>query len=273
MIIATTGTLTTGSTFLVYHGPYGAIIPKMAEDGYRAVEMHIFDSAEIDRKELWDLLKTHGIVLTSIGTGSVYDRLHYSLGAGDPAVRKAAIRHLEQHMITAEPDHALVILGLVAGRVSDCGGNLEEFQKYLTDSLYRLDELAVHHDVKLGFELMNRFESDYLTRIEEGVAFLKANTFQRIGLHLDTVHMNIEERNIGNAIRSAKGYVSHVHVADNDRWYPGHGHYDFRETLQALNDIGYEGALALETNCLPDERESAGKSLRYLSEMLEELSE
>ena len=110
MIIATTGTLTTGSTFLVYHGPYGAIIPKMAEDGYRAVEMHIFDSAEIDRKELWDLLKTHGIVLTSIGTGSVYDRLHYSLGAGDPAVRKAAIRHLEQHMITAEPDHALVIL-------------------------------------------------------------------------------------------------------------------------------------------------------------------
>ena len=165
MIIATTGTLTTGSTFLVYHGPYGAIIPKMAEDGYRAVEMHIFDSAEIDRKELWDLLKTHGIVLTSIGTGSVYDRLHYSLGAGDPAVRKAAIRHLEQHIITAEPDHALVILGLVAGRVSDCGGNLEEFQKYLTDSLYRLDELAVHHDVKLGFELMNRFESDYLTRI------------------------------------------------------------------------------------------------------------
>ena len=85
--------------------------------------------------------------------------------------------------------------------------------------------------------------------------------------------MNIEERNIGNAIRSAKGYVSHVHVADNDRWYPGHGHYDFRETLQALNDIGYEGALALETNCLPDERESAGKSVRYLSEMLEELSE
>ncbi|MCI8517662.1 MAG: sugar phosphate isomerase/epimerase [Hungatella sp.] len=272
MIIATTGTLTTGSTFLVYHGPYGTTIPQMAEDGYRGVEMHIFDSAEIDRKELWDLLKAHSMVLTSIGTGSVYERLHYSLGAGDPAVRKAAVRHLEQHMITAEPDHALVILGLVAGRVSDCDGNLEDFKKYLTDSLHRLDELAVSHDVKLGFELMNRFESDFLTRIEEGVAFLKANSFRRIGLHLDTVHMNIEEADIGEAIRSAKGYVSHVHVADNDRWYPGHGHYDFRETLQALKDIGYEGALALETNCLPDERESARRSLAFLSGILEELT-
>ncbi|MFR2690146.1 MAG: hypothetical protein ACLTBV_00275 [Enterocloster bolteae] len=27
----------------------------------------------------------------------------------------------------------------------------------------------------------------------------------------------------------------------------------FLETLQALKDIGYEGTLALETNCLPSE--------------------
>ena len=119
MIISTTGTLSQDDNFLVYHGPYAEIIPQMAEDGYQGVEMHIFDSAEIDRQELWSLLKKYNIRLTSIGTGSVYGRLHYSLGAADPAVRKAAIRHLEQHMVTAAPDQALVILGLVAGRFSD----------------------------------------------------------------------------------------------------------------------------------------------------------
>lgn len=273
MIIATTGTLAVGSTFLVYHGPYKEIIPRMARDGYEAVEMHIFDSAEIDRRELWQLLKEHHMVLSSIGTGSVYDRLHYCLGAWDEAVRKAAVRHLEQHMITAQPDGALVILGLVAGRVSDCRGDRKEFQKCLTDSLYRLDELAVKYGVKLGFEIMNQFESDYLTRIQEGVEFLKANTFRTMGLHLDTVHMNIEEADIGKAIRSARGFVSHVHVADNDRWYPGHGHYDFHETLKALKDIGYEGALALETNCLPTEQESAKRSLEYLRRVLAEVEE
>ncbi len=271
MMIATTGTLTLGSEFLVYHGPWGEIIPRMAAAGYRGAEMHIFDSAEIDRKELWDLLKAHGMVLTSIGTGSVYERLHYCLGAGDPAVRKAAIRHLEQHMITAEPDHALVILGLIAGRYSDCGGNGAEFQRNLTDSLYQLDELAAKHDVRLGLEIMNRFESDFLTKIQDGVAYVKANDFQRIKLHLDTVHMNIEEGDIRQAILGAKGYVGHVHIADNDRWYPGHGHYDFLGTLTALKEIGYNGVLALETNCLPSEDVSAKKSLEYLSRMWKDL--
>jgi len=271
MIIATTGTLALDGEFLTYHGPYKEIIPQMAADGYKAVEMHIFDSTEIDRKELWDTLKENDMVLTSIGTGSVYGRMHYCLGAADPAVRKAAIRHLEQHMITAEPDHALVILGLIAGRFSDCKDDAEQFKKNLTESLYQLDELAESHDVRLGFEIMNQFESDYLTTIAEGVEFLKANSFKRIKLHLDTVHMNIEEGNIREAILGARGYVGHVHVADNDRWYPGHGHYDFKETLQALKEIGYEGALALETNKLPNTAVSAKKSLEYLTAILREL--
>ena len=71
MIISTTGTLSQDDNFLVYHGPYAEIIPQMAEDGYQGVEMHIFDSAEIDRQELWSLLKKYNIRLTSIGTGSV----------------------------------------------------------------------------------------------------------------------------------------------------------------------------------------------------------
>lgn len=272
MKIATTGTLAAGGTFLVYHGPYREIIPRMARAGYKYVEMHIFDSAEIDREELWETLRANDMVLTSIGTGSVYDRLHYCLGSADPAVRKAAIRHLEQHMITAQPDKAMVIIGLIAGRVSDCNNDLEEFKKNLTESLYQLDRLAETYDVPLCLEMMNGFESDWLNRIEEGVEFLKANDFKRIKLHIDTVHMNIEEADIGQAIRGGAGYIGHVHIADNDRWYPGHGHYDFWETLEALKDIGYDGALALETNCYPCEDVSAEKSLDCLTDMLEALA-
>ena len=81
--------------------------------------------------------------------------------------------------------------------------------------------------------------------------------------------MNIEEADIGAAIRSARGMVGHVHIADNDRYYPGHGHYNFYETIKALDDIGYQGTLALETNNLPDWRTSAGKSLAYMEQLLE----
>ena len=45
--------------------------------------------------------------------------------------------------------------------------------------------------------------------------------------------------------------------------------YNFEETIQALKDIGYAGALALETNNLPSTQVSARKSLEYLRRLLQ----
>lgn len=271
MKIAATGTMAPGD-FLVYHGPYDVIIPKMAAAGYRYVEMHIFDSAEIDREELWKLLEDHGMTLTSIGTGSVYNRLHYCLGSDDPAVRKAAIRHVEEHMITAEKDKATVIIGLITGKLSDCHGDPEAFQKNVTDSLHKLDDLAEKYDVFLCVELLNRYESDWMHRIEEGVEYLEKNRFKRLKLHIDTFHMNIEEADIGAAIRMAGDHIGHVHLADSDRWYPGHGHYDFKETFRALKDIGYTGTMAMECTNFPCDDVCGEKALAYVTGILERLS-
>jgi len=271
MIITTTGAIDVSKDApIVYRGEFKKIIPQLTADGYKAVELHIFDSKEIDRKELWALLRQYDVRLTSIGTGSIYSRKHLNLADSDPAVRASAIAHLVEHMCTAAPYHGIVIIGLIAGRFSDCSSP-EEFQKNLTESLYCLDALAEKHDVYLGFELMNRFESDCLRTIDEGVSFLRDNQYKRVVLHIDTVHMNIEERDIRRAILAGKGYIGHVHIADNDRCYPGHAHYDFRETLQALKDIGYKGALALETKMYPCTEIAAAKSLQYLNALLNNL--
>ena len=168
MRIATTGTADGKGTFLVYHGPYREIIPRMAACGYNGVEMHIEDSACILRDQLWELLKAYGMRLTSIGTGAIYGRRHYNLVDSDSSVRQAAIQHLRQHMITAQPDHGLVIIGLITGRMRDCTCR-EEFFWNLEESLYQLDQLAESYDVQLGFELTNRYEREHLIRIADGV--------------------------------------------------------------------------------------------------------
>ena len=110
MIISTTGTADGNGTFLVYHGPYREIIPRMAACGYKGVEMHIEDSVCILRDELWELLRAYGMRLTSIGTGAIYGKRHYNLVDSDSSIRQAAIGHLRHHMITAQPDHGLVII-------------------------------------------------------------------------------------------------------------------------------------------------------------------
>lgn len=271
MIIATTGSLQAGPDApIVYRGEFEAIFPMMAEDGYRGVELHIQDSREIDREKLFKELEKNRLTLTSIGTGSAYGAWHLNIGDRDREIRKKAIACLKEHMITAAPYHGLIIIGSMQGRFRDAGSP-EEFVGNVEESLYILDRLAKEYDVTVGYEIMNHYESDFLYRIRDGVRFMEEHSFERIGLHIDSVHMNIDESDLGHAVREAGSLVKHVHLADNDRYYPGHGHMNFREILQGLKDIGYDGAMALETFCKPESRVCARKSLAFLDFVMEEV--
>lgn len=271
MIIAATGSLQAAPNApIVYRGDYETIFPMMREDGYHGTELHILDSRDIDRKKLYHLLKQNQLVLTSIGTGAAYGKRHWNIADRDGKNRDLAIECLKEHMITASPYQGVVILGSMQGRFRDAGSR-EEFVYHVEESLYRLDRLAEEYDVTVGYEIMNHYESDFLFRICDGIRFMEEHSFKRIGLHIDTVHMNIDESDLGNAVRTAGDWIRHVHIADNDRYYPGHGHMNFREILQGLKDIGYSGALALETFSRPDMRTCGRKSLEYLRFVMEEV--
>lgn len=268
-IAATASETAGGDDPILFRGPFEETIPTMARLGYRAAELHIYDSDRIGRDRVFRLLEENGVELVSIGTGSAYERDRICLGSASQEKREEAIRRLEGHMKTAAPSHGIVIVGLIAGRVEDCGGDKEQFVRNLSESLKICGSLAEKYGVYLGFEIMNRFESDCGTNIEEGKKLLSLVGSERIKLHIDTVHLNIEEDDIGAAIRQAKGEIIHVHMADNNRWYPGHAHIDFKEVLKALRDIDYDGALALETVNFPDTETAARKSLSYLKGILE----
>ncbi len=229
MIIAATGSLQAGeNTPIVYRGRYEEIFPMMAEDGYHGVELHIRDSREIDRKELEKQLGKNRLILTSIGTGAAYGAWHWNIGSHDRELRRKAIECLEEHMITAAPHHALIIIGSMQGRFRDALSE-EEFINNIEESLYLLDRLAVQYEVSLGYEIMNHYESDFLYWIEDGVRFLEEHSYKRVGLHIDTVHMNIDESDLGNAIRRAGSWIRHVR--------PGMRRIHLRGNLQMENAL------------------------------------
>ncbi len=66
-------------------------------------------------------------------------------------------------------------------------------------------------------------------------------------LLLDTFHMNIEEKNLAEAIRRAGKYVGHFHASASDRGTPGNDHVDWVGVAQALEDIRYDGAVVIES--------------------------
>ena len=66
------------------------------------------------------------------------------------------------------------------------------------------------------------------------------------GVCLDAYHLNMEESNIYDAIRLAGKRLFDFHVADNNRFAAGLGHFDWAKIVGTLREIGYEGALTNE---------------------------
>lgn len=239
--------------------------------GYDGVELHIHDSDQLDRGKLRQQLSHHRLLLTSIGTGTAYGKDRIFLTSDDREVRRRAIERLKGHMITAaDYPHAVVIIGLIKGKVADCG-IVEHYERNLISSLQECADFAERNGVYLGLEVMNHYESDYLNQIGHGLELLDRVGSPRVQLHIDTYHMNIEEQNIAAAIRQAKGRICHVHVADNDRWYVGHGHYNFAETIEALKEIGYSHALCVESLGYPDMQTSGQESYHCMRKLIREI--
>ena len=69
-----------------------------------------------------------------------------------------------------------------------------------------------------------------------------------IFIHLDTYHMNIEEKGAGNGILDAREHLQiHPPVSESDRGTPGEGTCDWDEVFATLAAIGFKGGLAMES--------------------------
>jgi sugar phosphate isomerase/epimerase len=265
MKLAITGTLNAPDTTpLVFRGPYEQIVPLAAKAGFDAIELHVQDSSHLDRKHLKELMEKNHISLSSIGTSPAYTMDHISLSHEDPAIRLSAVQRIKDHIITAADYRAVVIIGLIKGMIKDCSGK----NVYISNLKQSFDELlpfAEERGVLVVLETINRYESDFLNTIKEGLDFIRQFPGDNLKLHIDTFHMNIEEADIPRAIKSAAGKIGHCHAADNDRWYPGHGHYNFAETFKTLSEINYDRFVAVECFMYPNQEEAARKAYKFLS--------
>jgi D-psicose/D-tagatose/L-ribulose 3-epimerase len=109
-----------------------------------------------------------------------------------------------------------------------------------------LSKTAESLGIDLCLEVVNRFETFILNTSEEAVRYCNDVGSKRVKILLDTFHMNIEEDNIGDAIRLAGSYIGHLHVGEGNRKVPGKGHLPWGEIGKALRDIHYKNGVVME---------------------------
>ena len=131
-------------------------------------------------------------------------------------------------------------------RLADTGEKQRQMD-YAVENMKRLAEYAAKRGVKLAVEPLNRFETDFINTVEQGLYFIDRIGYDNVGFLLDTFHMNIEEKSIPAAIRSAKGRIFDFHACANDRGTPGEDHFDWEEIRKALADAEYEGPVVIES--------------------------
>ena len=114
-------------------------------------------------------------------------------------------------------------------------------------NLKALAKHAAAKGVELVVEPLNRFETDFLNTCDQGLKLIKAVGAKNVKLHLDTFHMNIEEKNQAAAILKAGKHLGHFHACGTDRGTPGNDSLDWAPIVKALHEIGYDQDVVIES--------------------------
>jgi len=123
----------------------------------------------------------------------------------------------------------------------------EEEMETVVRVLKRVAHHAAIRDLQLGIEPVNRYES-YLVNLAEQVGdILKRIDEPNMFAHLDTYHMNIEEKGFYEPIVGLGDKLKYIHLSESDRGTPGTGNVHWNDVFRGLRDIGYDGYLVMES--------------------------
>jgi D-psicose/D-tagatose/L-ribulose 3-epimerase len=123
----------------------------------------------------------------------------------------------------------------------------ERGRRNCVEALRRLAGRADRVGVTIGLEAVNRYESNLVNTAEQALELLDEIGAPNVVIHLDSYHMNIEERSLGDAVRRCGPNLGYVHIGESHRGYLGTGTVAFGELFAALEEIGYEGPLTFES--------------------------
>jgi D-psicose/D-tagatose/L-ribulose 3-epimerase len=106
---------------------------------------------------------------------------------------------------------------------------------------------AAQQDVSLGIEAINRYETYLINLASQADAMLDRIDEPNVFVHLDTYHMNIEEKGFYYPIVATGSRMQYIHLSESDRGTPGTGNVNWDEVFRGLEAVGYNGRLVMES--------------------------
>jgi D-psicose/D-tagatose/L-ribulose 3-epimerase len=222
--------------------PIETTISRLARAGYDGIEI-AGEPAVYDAGHVRSLLDEHGLECWGSVTIMVGGR---DLVHEDKYVRVGTIQYVKDtlDLIGALGGRILTVVPSTVGKITPMASPEEEWQ-WAVEGLKECQAHAEEKGVRLALEPLTRFETYFLNRHDQALA-LAEDVGGDCGVCLDMFHMNIEEADWSEALKTAGDKLVNVHVADNNRMPCGQGALDWDKLVTTLAEVGYDDYLTVE---------------------------
>ena len=223
------------------------LFPKFKKWGFETVEIPIEAPEHIDSTKVKAALDKNGLVCGSVCACMGPGR-DFRGSAKDQREAMKYCKALIDHMVVLGCPSLIGPVYSVVGKADavDPKQQKKEFA-LVVKNLKMLAAYAEKKGVQICVEPLNRFETDFLNTCDKGLQLIKAVGSPALKLHLDTFHMNIEEKNQAAAIKKAGKLLGHFHACGTDRGTPGNDELDWKPIVKALKSIKYKGDVVIES--------------------------
>ncbi len=223
------------------------LFPQFKKWGFQTVEIAIEDPSHIDPAHVKAELDKYKLACGSVCACLGPDR---DL-RGTPEQQKTGMEYMQKVI------DQMVVLGcpsLIGPVYSSVGradavpaAEYKQQWKTVVRNLKQLCKYAQSRGRQICMEPLNRFETDFINTCDQALRMIADVGSPALKLHLDTFHMNIEEKDQGKAIRKAGKLLGHFHACGSDRGTPGNDHIDWKPIAAALKAVRYQGDVVIES--------------------------
>jgi D-psicose/D-tagatose/L-ribulose 3-epimerase len=223
------------------------LAPHVKQMGFDWIELPIESVTDLDYAKAAEIVRDNGLgVSMCVVMSPDRDLIH-----PEQAVQNHCMDYMRHCVDACQTVGARTLAGPMYSSVGRLWQQTADERAHDVDVLVKnlgtVAKYAGDQGIVLGLEPLNRFETSFINLAEQAIEVIDRVNHPSCKILLDTFHMNIEEKSLGDAIRKTGSRLAHFHACENDRGAPGSGNVAWNEVAQALKDIGYDGTVVIES--------------------------
>jgi sugar phosphate isomerase/epimerase len=237
---------------------------RIAALGYGGIELTASHPLPYPVEEIANLSRKHALPVVSLLSGWSYAHERLCLASPRREVRERAVERLIEYVGHAGRLGAVVVVGLMQGLRSD-EADATLANPRIEECLRTVADAAVQQGAVVVLEPVNHLQVGFNNTAAEAAAMIERVGSPGLSYMLDTIHLNIEERSILQAIQDHGRRIRHFHLCETNGGPFGSGNLDFASVLRTLNEAPYAHFVSVKIYRTPNWEQAAQSAMAFLS--------